>query len=410
MTILQRVVAPRLVAWPFAWGGSIALAALAFVLRIRIFTALPPLPMLFFLPAITLSAMIFGRRGGLIATSASTVLTTYFFLLPNHSSALFNRNALLSLALFIATGLFMTFIVGALRNAYLQAEEMRQRSQAAHLEAETARAIAAAGERERMLAEAARAAAEAGERERELLLVEFGHRVKNDLQRISGTFHLQAARATPQVAATLKWAANQVNVTAALHDRLAHRGGQVQVDVGSYIDDLAAILRASIAGEQDIRLSVEAESHVLPFDRASMIGLIVNELVTNALKHAFPGSQPGTIRPGTIHVAFGRDGSNFLLTVGDNGIGMKPTQSDPIWPSSQGVMNGTTIDASADQAEPRRMSLGHRLIRALAAQLGGGLRTTPNEAGGTVHTLQIPCDFDVSGDVSCQASGGGAHR
>ena len=371
MTLLQRLIVPRPLAWPFVWAGSMALAGLAFLLRIRVFTALPPLPMLFFLPAITLSAMMFGRRGGLIATATSTVLTTCFFVLPQQSAALLNRNALLSLGLFLTTGLFMTFIVEALRDAYLQAEHMRQQSQAAYLEAEAARATAAAGERER-----------------ELLLVEFGHRVKNDLQRISGTFHLQAARAAPEAAAALQWAANQVNATAALHDHLAHRGGQVQVDVGRYLQDLVANLRASIGGERSICLRLDAESHTIPFDRAWMIGLIVNELVTNALKHAFPSGQPGTIQ-----VGFHRDGACFLLMVGDDGIGLQRSAS--------------STDASLGSAHALRSGLGHRLIQAMAAQLGGSVCTAPNGAAGTLHTLRMACDTDSAAGIAGPARAGG---
>jgi two-component system, sensor histidine kinase PdtaS len=92
------------------------------------------------------------------------------------------------------------------------------------------------------------------------------------------------------------------------------------------------------------------------------MGLVINELLTNALKYAFPGDRPGTVR-----VTFERQGDEFLLTIADNGVGM------------------------AFDGEPRGSGLGQRLVRSMVAQLGGTFAIEPDSAaGGTVATVRFP--------------------
>lgn len=339
--VFQRLLGLRTMPLALRWAVVAALVLAAFLLRSRVFTALPPLPMLFFLPAIMLSALVFGRGGGFLATALSAALAAYFFLPPVHGFTARDTNAALSLALFAGTGLFIAVVAGALHDAHLAAEAMRRQT------------------------EAARARAEAGERERELLLVEFGHRVKNDMQRLASTLRLKAACATPEAAAALRGAADQVNVVAAVHDRLAHRRGEVLVGMDEFLEDLVAGLRAGVAEARPVGLFVEAERHMLPHDRAGAVGLIANELVTNALKHAFPGD-----RAGAVTVGFRREGRDFVLAVADDGIGLPDR---------------------ADQApESARGGMGRKLVRALAAQLGGKLETRRREPTGTAHRLTLP--------------------
>ncbi len=337
--MLQRLLGLRAMPLPLRWAVVAALVLAAFLLRSRVFTALPPLPMLFFLPAIMLSALAFGRGSGFLATALSAAVAAYFFLPPVHGFTDRDTNAVLSLALFVGTGLFITVVAGALHDAHLAAEAMRRQTEAAR--------------------------AEAGERERELLLVEFGHRVKNDMQRLASTLRLKAACATPDAAAAFRGAADQVNVVAAVHDRLAHRRGEVLVGMDEFFGDLIAGLRAGMAEARPIGLFVEAERHMLPHDRAGAVGLIANELVTNALKHAFPGD-----RAGAVTIGFRREGQDFVLTVADDGIGLP--------------------DRPSQASGPERGGMGRKLVRALAAQLGGELETRRREPTGTIHRLTLP--------------------
>ena len=329
------------------WSATVLVIVTAYFLRVKVFTTLPPLPLLFFLPAILFSAILFGRSYGVLATLLSSGLTTYFFLPPTYSFAISSSHGALSLVLFFLTGLLITAMGSALRIAYREAESMRQEITAAYV-----------------LTEKARAQAEAGERERQLLLIEFGHRVKNDMQRIISTFHLQAAQATPEVAAALRQAANQVNVIATMHDRLAHRDGEVSVDMQEFLQDLVSGLRDSMAQTRPIGIFIEAETHYLPLDRAIAVGLITNELVTNALKHAFPEDRSGSIM---IKFCLVKDG--FRLIVSDNGRGLADTTQNKL---------------------QRQGGLGSKLTRALAAQLGGQIETAQAEPHGTKHILSFP--------------------
>lgn len=152
---------------------------------------IPSLPMLFFLPAIFTAAILFGRAYGLLAVALSTALADYFFLPPIYSFPITSSLAGLSLALFVAVGLFVALMGSALRDAYCDADGLQRRTAALHREAEEARLRAGAGERDR-----------------QLQLIEFGHRVKNDMQRITSSLQLRALHAGPEVAAVLKEAAN----------------------------------------------------------------------------------------------------------------------------------------------------------------------------------------------------------
>src|SRR5690349_13737018 len=157
-------------------------------------------------------------------------------------------------------------------------------------------------------------------RKRDLLLVEFGHRVKNDLARISATVGMQAVGASPETAAALQAISERARVLARVHDRLSRRDGHVLVDMHEFLHDLVADLRVNLTDLTRVGLFVEAERHSLPVSRARAVGLIANELVMNALKHAFPGDRAGVVRLG-----FWRDGQDLLLTVADDGVGLADT-------------------------------------------------------------------------------------
>jgi two-component system, sensor histidine kinase PdtaS len=318
------------------WLGAAALVGVAFAVRYA-FNDAAVSPYLGFLPAVILSAVIFSRGSSVVATALSALLALFFFVEPVHSLRIDRPIDLVNLGLFLAVGIFIAGVVEALRRAFIEAEDTN-----------------------RSLAEA-RARAEAGEHEREMLLAEFRHRVSNDLQRLSSMILLQA-KAAPQAAAELRAAATRIQVIAGVHSRLARRDGHVLVDMREFLHDLIADLRASLTNLYPVGLFVDAEAHPLSVSRAGSIGLIANELVTNALKHAFPEGA----REGAVTVGFRRDGVDFVLTVADDGVGMAHPPSRP------------------------GAGMGSRLVRALAAQLGGHLATESQPGGGTCHTLRFP--------------------
>lgn len=321
---------------PARWLGAALLVLIAFAIRFWLLQA-TDLPFLLFFPPIILSSIIFNHGSGFVALALSTLLAWYFFLPPLHSFAFPEGKTALDLVLFVVVGTFIAGVVEALHAAYVEVDEARSR-------------------------------AEAGEHARELLLAEFSHRVKNDMQRIVGTMLMQASGSEPGVGAALRTAAERVRVIARVHDRLAQRGGHALAHTDEYLHDLILDLRSTIGGLKPVGLFIEAERHLLPVSRAGLVGLVVNELVTNALKYAFPDES----REGSVRVSFRRDGGDYLLTVADDGIGMLAPPSTRQEPGASGGM-------------------GRRLVRALAAQLGGHLEISEtSDTGGTTCTLRFP--------------------
>jgi two-component sensor histidine kinase len=195
--------------------------------------------------------------------------------------------------------------------------------------------------------------------ERDLFLREIDHRVKNSFALVAGLLDMQRRRAADEpTREALGQALSRVQSIAQAHRHL-YRDAAVadRADMKVYLGDLAQALSDGLFLSGAIRLTCEAEPALLPRDRAVSVGLVVNELVTNAAKHAFHG------RPeGAIAVTFVRRDGGWRLSVADNGIGMPET--------------------------PRDGALGRRLIDAFAAQAGGTLSHTTG-AQGTVFTLDL---------------------
>ncbi|HSR29701.1 MAG TPA: PAS domain S-box protein, partial [Anaerolineae bacterium] len=124
--------------------------------------------------------------------------------------------------------------------------------------------------------------------EKETLLKEIHHRVKNNLQLISAMLALQArATGDKRIVAAFDESQHRILSMASIHEQLYRSSDLSQVDMGTYIRDLAADLQSSY-GRPGITIQAEAANVLLDIDQAIPCGLIVNELVSNALKHAFP--------------------------------------------------------------------------------------------------------------------------
>jgi two-component sensor histidine kinase len=182
----------------------------------------------------------------------------------------------------------------------------------------------------------------ASEREKELLLHELVHRFKNDLANVTAILRLQARSVSdPSARSELMVASDRVHVLTRVHQRLTRFADATDLDMREFLEELCKDLRVSSISLRRVRLQTEVEPVRLPFPTAVTVGLIVNELVQNALKYAFPGE-----RPGRITVRFGRSGDHFRLSVSDDGVG----QAKPLAESS---------------------GLGQRLVASFAQQLGG---------------------------------------
>jgi len=159
---------------------------------------------------------------------------------------------------------------------------------------------------------------EAALEEKKVLLREVHHRVKNNLQIVSTLLSLQKAKASdPGEFRALTESQSRVRSMALVHEKLYQTGNLARVDFGDYVQDLVAqVFRAYGPDPDRVRFFIDAPDAEFSADRAITCGLIVNELVTNSLKYAFPQD-----RPGVVGVRLARAGG-WELTVEDDGVGL----------------------------------------------------------------------------------------
>jgi len=161
---------------------------------------------------------------------------------------------------------------------------------------------------------------EASLKEKETLLKEVHHRVKNNLQIISSLLSLQSSYIKNQESLeVLKESQNRVKSMALVHEKLYKTGDLSHINLGEYINDLAAKLFSSYGpNTKEIKFNLNIKEALIEMNLAISIGLILNELITNALKHAFVNKTDGKIL-----VEFESDDKgNSVLTVSDDGIGI----------------------------------------------------------------------------------------
>jgi len=155
--------------------------------------------------------------------------------------------------------------------------------------------------------------------EKEILLKELHHRIKNNLQVVSGLLHLQEENATdPQLLNILRESQNRVLSMALVHERILESESFSEIDIEKYIYTLVNQL-FSIYGSNSLNISLDVQVHIksFNFDKSIYCGLIINELVSNSLKYAFKDNQNNQIK---IYV-LNTDSGKTKLVVSDNGIG-----------------------------------------------------------------------------------------
>jgi len=165
-------------------------------------------------------------------------------------------------------------------------------------------------------------------KEKEVLLREIHHRVKNNLQIISSLLKLQAGQIEDeQMLEALAESQNRVQSMALVHEKLYQSPDLSSVDFAAYVRSLTNhLLRSYTVGAKAVRLRMDIQDVALNVDTATPCGLILNELVSNALKHAF--QSPSTERENEIAVGLSARQGRFKLVVRDNGVGF-PTDLDP---------------------------------------------------------------------------------
>lgn len=202
----------------------------------------------------------------------------------------------------------------------------------------------------------AREALQASLAESEILLKELHHRAKNNLQLIASLLDLASSSPAPGALAECR---DRINSIALVHEKLYQSGTFTSIGLSDYLRSLGQqVAHAWSPAEGRIEVKVDADDLSVPLDTAVPCGLIVNELLTNAFKHAFPNDARGT-----ISVRATRAGARIVLTVDDDGTGMPPKAAN----------------------EPGH--LGLELVRALARQLRAELHVTTER--GTHITLSF---------------------
>jgi two-component sensor histidine kinase len=260
------------------------------------------------LPSIFVAAILLDRSAGIYAAVLSTVLL--YFLLTPQGTVFLPRQFVIPLFLYFLVALGFALVSEALRRALEQAA--------------------------------------AAERSKDLLLRELGHRTKNNLSMVISMLSMQAKlKSNPEARQALEKAITRIHAIARAHEHFRPFEQMGSIEMRTYLQQLCAHLADALRDVRPIVVNVEATELYLPSEQAVPLGLIVNELVTNSLKHAFPGDLPGT-----VHVALSSE-AGVVLVVRDDGIGC------PI------PKEGT----------------GARLTRLLAQQLGGTIAWEHCEKG-----------------------------
>jgi PAS domain S-box-containing protein len=199
--------------------------------------------------------------------------------------------------------------------------------------------------------------------EKEALLGEVNHRVKNSLQLVSAILSMEARRAGPSEGTRLRSAAARVQSVAAVHASLYHGRDVGRIEMGAHLRGFCERLADSLGAEaRGIEIVVDAAETVLSSDKGIPVSLIVNELVTNAFKHAAfdPARRPARVSVTLSH----EEGGQIVLSVSDTG-------------SSHGtesvVGESVAIEGRPGTQNASAGGLGSKLIDALVRQIGGRL-------------------------------------
>ncbi len=197
----------------------------------------------------------------------------------------------------------------------------------------------------------------------DVLMREIDHRVKNSLAMIAGILRMQARKAVALEAKTrLTSAAARVNTVARVHESLQVGENIRTVDLSLYLPAIAADVSDALT-ERGVSVTTEIEPITVDSDRAVALGMIMSELLTNAVKHAFEENRAD----GSVAITAGLDGEDMVLRVADNGRGGCDLS---------GVSDGT--------------GLGSRIVTLYVSQLGGTLVCDSPLGSGTTFELRLP--------------------
>ncbi|HYD89407.1 MAG TPA: histidine kinase dimerization/phosphoacceptor domain -containing protein [Vitreimonas sp.] len=310
-----------------AWLSQIAFAIFCLgvevLLRLGINAAAPgSAPFAVIYPAVLAATLFAGWQSGLLVLVISELAAWYFVIPEQMSFRLANTADAPRMAVIFFTGL----LVIGLAEIFRQATQNNNRMRKAQLE------------------------------EQALLLREVDHRIKNNFAMVTGLIDMQRRRSADEtVKAALSEVLARVDSFGRAHQHLYHDPRNVgSVAMREYIEGLCDALAQALTLRGAITLSCSADEGRMDRDRAVSIGLLINELVTNAAKHAFVGRDTGT-----VDVSLRRSADGWVLRVEDDGVGLE----------------------AAGAAKPTQGGLGQRLVDAFVRQAHGALSTESSENG-----------------------------
>jgi two-component sensor histidine kinase len=308
LAVLPRTPSSTLVRYSITVG----IVLLAALLRMALDETLKNYPLLLFVPAVFLAALLFDRGSGFLATVLSAIIAAWIFIPPEWSLSI-GADQWFAVVLFVVIGCGITVITEALRRAVTKLDRL-----------EKARAVQ---------------------------LEELGHRTKNDLAAVASLLRLQARTLEQGPArAALDASVSRLNVIAQVHRHLqANHDNGASVDIADYLEELTHGLADMLRDVRPIALRVRCPHLLLPTNQASSIGLIVNELVTNAFKYAFPDGKGGN-----VEITLVAEADAILITVEDNGAGCPPDLGEGV---------------------------GSKLVKLMASQFDGEVNRRPSEKG-----------------------------
>jgi len=201
--------------------------------------------------------------------------------------------------------------------------------------------------------------------DKESLIKEVHHRVKNNLQVITSLLRLESGRsAIAEVKSVLGDMQNRIRTMSTLHETLYRTGTLASVDLGSYLKQLSIhAFKTQSVNSDAVRLNHDLGSVQVGMDQAVTCGLLVNELVSNCLKHGFPKDQPGQIS-----------------------VVLKPIKQTQQW---RRCVSDTGVGLPVNFEDKRKDSLGLQLVGDLATQLGGVLDIASNPTNGVAFTVSF---------------------
>jgi two-component system, sensor histidine kinase PdtaS len=318
--------------WPMWWRVAVTAAAviIAYLVQIPIERQVPGEPFLLFALLVICATLAFGSQAGFIAVGLTTFLTFPFFE-PYGYFSLVHATDLIGIEVYAILSAGCVFAFSRLGKALIALREANE-------------------------------SLTRQDNNRSLLLRETAHGVANNFATVAALLSMRSVSLDDiKAKRSLNEAVEQVKVMARVHRRLRARDQDVSLDSAAYIRELCGDLEEMAHG-RPIVIECEADSRPLCMQQAVPLGLIINELVTNAVKHAFPDGRAGRIR---VHLeAFD---TQLHLMVDDDGVGF-----------DQSARSG------ADKGQ------GQALVLGLTHELGGALEVQSTTRGSSFRLTFPP--------------------